>query len=109
MGIRERRSCQRQTDAPGLSADGYGTSTDSVHYRTKMHLRRHVTNPASIDNVRSQHHRSSKDWALVARAEKRKNGGPQMIDINIEGKRVYFTNSLCGAIDDQFYRDGVDC
>ena len=31
-------------------------------------------------------------------------GGPQMVEISRDGKRVYFTNSLYGAIDPQFYR-----
>ncbi|KAK9357611.1 selenium-binding protein [Lipomyces starkeyi] len=34
-------------------------------------------------------------------------GGPQMIEISRDGKRVYFTNSLYGSWDDQFYPDGV--
>ena len=36
------------------------------------------------------------------------NGGPQMVEISRDGKRVYFTNSLYGAIDPQFYPDGID-
>jgi selenium-binding protein 1 len=36
------------------------------------------------------------------------NGGPQMVEISRDGKRVYFTNSLYGAIDPQFYPDGVN-
>lgn len=35
------------------------------------------------------------------------NGGPQMVEISRDGKRVYFTNSLYGVIDEQFYPDGV--
>ena len=35
------------------------------------------------------------------------NGGPQMVEISRDGRRVYLTNSLYGAIDDQFYPDGV--
>src|SRR4051794_24323195 len=34
-------------------------------------------------------------------------GGPQMVEVSRDGKRVYFTNSLYGAWDDQFYPDGV--
>jgi selenium-binding protein 1 len=34
-------------------------------------------------------------------------GGPQMVEVSRDGKRVYFTNSLYGAIDPQFYPDGV--
>ena len=29
------------------------------------------------------------------------------IGLSVDDKRVYFTNSLCGAWDDQFYPDGV--
>lgn len=36
------------------------------------------------------------------------NGGPQMVEISRDGDRVYFTNSLYGAIDEQFYPEGVD-
>jgi len=32
-------------------------------------------------------------------------GGPQMVEISRDGRRVYFTNSLYSAVDDQFYPD----
>ena len=35
------------------------------------------------------------------------NGGPQMVEISRDGKRVYFTNSLYAAWDEQFYPDGI--
>src|ERR671918_61061 len=35
------------------------------------------------------------------------NGGPQMVEVSRDGKRIYFTNSLYGAIDAQFYPDGI--
>jgi selenium-binding protein 1 len=35
------------------------------------------------------------------------NGGPQMVEVSRDGKRVYFTNSLYQAWDEQFYPDGV--
>ena len=31
-----------------------------------------------------------------------------MVEISRDGKRVYFTNSLYGAIDPQFYPDGIE-
>ncbi|MEV0347304.1 selenium-binding protein SBP56-related protein [Nonomuraea sp. NPDC050680] len=34
-------------------------------------------------------------------------GGPQMVEISRDGRRVYLTNSLYGAWDDQFYPEGV--
>jgi methanethiol oxidase len=36
------------------------------------------------------------------------NGGPQMVEISRDGRRVYFTNSLYGAVDPQFYPEGLD-
>jgi selenium-binding protein 1 len=36
------------------------------------------------------------------------NGGPQMVEVSRDGKRIYFTNSLYGAIDSQFYPEGID-
>ncbi len=36
------------------------------------------------------------------------SGGPQMVEISRDGSRVYFTNSLYGAIDPQFYPDGIE-
>ncbi len=36
------------------------------------------------------------------------NGGPQMVEISRDGRRVYFTNSLYGVIDEQFYPEGID-
>jgi methanethiol oxidase len=35
------------------------------------------------------------------------NGGPQMVEVSRDGKRVYFTNSLYASWDDQFYPDGI--
>jgi selenium-binding protein 1 len=35
------------------------------------------------------------------------SGGPQMVEVSRDGRSVYFTNSLYGAWDDQFYPDGV--
>jgi selenium-binding protein 1 len=34
-------------------------------------------------------------------------GGPQMVEISRDGRRVYVTNSLYGAWDDQFFPSGV--
>jgi selenium-binding protein 1 len=35
------------------------------------------------------------------------NGGPQMVEISRDGKRIYFTNSLYSPWDEQFYPEGV--
>jgi len=42
-----------------------------------------------------------------ARPDQPLAGGPQMVEVSRDGKRVYFTNSLYGAWDEQFYPDGV--
>jgi selenium-binding protein 1 len=34
-------------------------------------------------------------------------GGPQMVEVSRDGRRVYVTNSLYGAWDDQFYPSGI--
>lgn len=35
------------------------------------------------------------------------NGGPQMVEVSRDGRRIYFTNSLYSAVDTQFYPDGL--
>jgi selenium-binding protein 1 len=35
------------------------------------------------------------------------NGGPQMVEISRDGKRLYFTNALYTPWDEQFYPDGL--
>jgi methanethiol oxidase len=35
------------------------------------------------------------------------NGGPQMVELSRDGRRVFFTNSLYAAWDKQFYPDGI--
>lgn len=35
------------------------------------------------------------------------NGGPQMVEVSRDGRRVYLTNSLYHAWDEQFYPDGL--
>ena len=45
--------------------------------------------------------------AHPARPGQRLAGGPQMVEVSRDSSRVYFTNSLYGAWDDQFYPDGV--
>jgi selenium-binding protein 1 len=42
-----------------------------------------------------------------AAPDERLAGGPQMVEVSRDGRRVYVTNSLYGAWDDQFYPDGV--
>lgn len=35
------------------------------------------------------------------------NGGPQMVELSRDGRRIYFTNSLYKAWDEQFYPEGI--
>ena len=42
-----------------------------------------------------------------SRAGRALNGGPQMVEISRDGRRVYFTNSLYASWDAQFYPDGI--
>ena len=35
------------------------------------------------------------------------NGGPQMVEVSRDGKRIYFTNSLYAPWDVQFYPEGI--
>jgi selenium-binding protein 1 len=49
--------------------------------------------------VRRQPHPAAPDQAL--------SGGPQMVELSRDGKRVYVTNSIYGAWDTVFYPDGV--
>lgn len=36
------------------------------------------------------------------------SGGPQMVEVSRDGRRIYFTSSLYSAVDTQFYPDGVE-
>ena len=45
--------------------------------------------------------------AHPAAPRKALNGGPQMVELSRDGKRIYLTNSLYRAWDDQFYPDGI--
>jgi methanethiol oxidase len=49
--------------------------------------------------VRRQPHPAAPDRPL--------GGGPQMVEVSRDGRRVYVTNSLYGVWDDIFYPDGV--
>jgi len=67
--------------------------TDQNIDRTKLPLRR----PAFGGIANRTPHTSGKDY----------EGGPQMVEISRDGKRVYWTNSLYSSWDRQFYPDGV--
>ncbi|HXB21818.1 MAG TPA: selenium-binding family protein [Candidatus Solibacter sp.] len=46
--------------------------------------------------------------AHPAQPRKPLNGGPQMVEVSRDGRRIYFTNSLYASWDKQFYPDGID-
>jgi methanethiol oxidase len=43
-----------------------------------------------------------------ARPNRRLNGGPQMVELSRDGRRVYLTNGLYSPWDPQFYPEGLD-
>ena len=43
-----------------------------------------------------------------ANPKKRLNGGPQMVELSRDGRRVYLTNGLYSPWDEQFYPDGLE-
>jgi selenium-binding protein 1 len=45
--------------------------------------------------------------AAHPKADRPLNGGPQMVEVSRDGRRIYFTNSLYSAVDDQIYPDGI--
>jgi methanethiol oxidase len=45
--------------------------------------------------------------AHPAKPETPLNGGPQMVELSRDGRRVYFTNSLYAPWDAQFYPEGI--
>src|SRR6202008_2688736 len=58
---------------------------------------------------------SSVKWGGTVRRQPRPthrdvplNGGPQMVEVSRDGKRVYLTNSLYASWDAQFYPEGID-
>ena len=57
-----------------------------------------------LDQTR-RHRRSSR--APEATRRRPLNGGPQMVEVSRDGRRIYFTNSLYTPWDNQFYPDGV--
>jgi selenium-binding protein 1 len=64
-----------------------------------------ILNPVETGSVRlggitgRQPHPAAPDRPLA--------GGPQMVEVSRDGRRVYVTNSLYGVWDDIFYPDGV--
>ncbi len=67
-----------------------------------------VSDPTSPREVGSVHLGGIvRRTAHPAASDEPLSGGPQMVEVSRDGRRVYFTNSLYGAWDEQFYPDGV--
>ena len=75
------------------------------HRRAQAVRRQRPVNPRETGSVRlggivgRQPHPAAPDQPLA--------GGPQMVEVSRDGRRVYVTNSLYAAWDDIFYPDGV--
>ena len=77
----------------------WGTG-DLLQYDVSDPFKPRLTGKVRIGGIVSRaSHPGAKNGAL--------NGGPQMVEISRDGRRIYFTNSLYGAIDEQFYPDGI--
>ena len=50
---------------------------------------------------------SSAGHRIPKNRARRSTAAPQMVEVSRDGRRVYFTNSLYYAWDEQFYPDGV--
>ena len=63
--------------------------------------------PAQAEAGRLGPYRRHRPAHALIRTARPIRGGPQMVEISRDGKRVYWTNSLYSTWDDQFYPDGV--
>jgi selenium-binding protein 1 len=67
-----------------------------------------VSDPAAPKEAGSVHLGGiARRAAHPARPLERLSGGPQMVEVSRDGRRIYLTNSLYGAWDDQFFPHGV--
>jgi selenium-binding protein 1 len=77
----------------------WGTG-DLIQYDVSDPLKPKQTGKVRIGGIVSRSEHPSGSGAL--------NGGPQMVEVSRDGRRVYFTNSLYGAVDSQFYPEGIE-
>ena len=90
-------ACRSTTGCSTSPAGGPASSSSTTSPTRPTRARRaRCASAASSGASRTRRHRTS-GWP----------GGPQMVEISRDGRRVYMTNSLYGAWDDQFYPDGV--
>jgi selenium-binding protein 1 len=77
----------------------WGTG-DLLQYEVSDPFQPRLTGRVRIGGVVSRARHPKADGAGL-------NGAPQMVEISRDGRRIYFTNSLYGAIDDQLYPEGL--
>ena len=74
---------------------------------------RRIPSIRRLRSVQSRAHRQRVHWrhrrsiGASEAAGKPLNGGPQMVEVSRDGRRVYLTNSLYRSWDEQFYPDGI--
>jgi selenium-binding protein 1 len=84
---------------PLLKGSCWGTG-ELRQYDVSDPLNPKLTGSVKIGGIaRRQSHPSKPDEPL--------NGGPQMVELSRDGKRVYLTNSIYRSWDEQFYPDGI--
>ena len=88
----------RSTTASSTSRAGAPVSSGSTTSPTR---------PSRVTSARCTSAGSFAAHAHPAAPDEPLAGGPQMVEVSRDGSRVYFTNSLYGAWDEQFYPDGV--
>ena len=82
-------------------ADAVAQMVEGLARETRPHVKPKLTGKVRIGGIVSRaSHPGAKNGAL--------SGGPQMVEISRDGRRVYLTNSLYGAIDSQFYPNGIE-
>ena len=117
-----RRACrpgEAAADSAGVQGGGAAGHRHQSLDRRPLSCTSRVGAPASSSSttsaIRSNRRKVSsiRLGGIVGRAahpsnpEQPLNGGPQMVEVSRDGKRIYFTNSLYTPWDEQFYPDGV--
>ena len=116
---RTGRSGKAAAAAEGLQGGAaFGHQTSTCHSTTAFFMFRaggrasSFSTTSPIPQTRRRRARSTSVASCAGQLTRRSpaqalNGGPQMVEISRDGKRVYFTNSLYSPWDEQFYPDGV--
>ena len=76
-------------------------------FRRIPSIRRQRSVPAEIERHDPYRGHRAARRRILSKPGTPLNGGPQMVEVSRDGRRVYVTNSLYTAVDDQFYPDGI--